>query len=49
MRKEYTGTITLGATRPSFDMETEIDQTFDISVIKEEDIHQATKQFYRYH
>ncbi|WP_224488727.1 tRNA pseudouridine(55) synthase TruB [Robertkochia flava] len=28
MVKEYTGTITLGATRPSFDMETGIDATF---------------------
>jgi len=45
MTKEYTGTITLGATRPSFDMETEIDQTFDISTIEEKDIYQATKQF----
>ena len=29
--KEYTGTICLGATTPSFDLEKEIDQTFDIS------------------
>ena len=28
--KEYTGTITLGASTPSFDLETEIDQTFSI-------------------
>ena len=26
--KEYTGTIVLGATTPSYDLETEIDQTF---------------------
>ena len=26
--KEYTGTITLGGTTPSYDLETEIDQTF---------------------
>ena len=31
--KEYTGTIVLGATTPSYDLETEIDQTFDISKI----------------
>src|SRR5690606_6079297 len=27
--KEYTGTLTLGATTPSYDMEQEIDQRFD--------------------
>jgi tRNA pseudouridine55 synthase len=35
-RKTYTGTITLGATRPSFDMETEIDKTFEIDHIDNE-------------
>ncbi|MEL6809932.1 MAG: tRNA pseudouridine(55) synthase TruB [Bacteroidota bacterium] len=43
--KEYTGTITLGATTPSYDLESEIDQTFDISGITSEDILQATDQF----
>ncbi len=43
--KEYTGTITLGGTTPSYDLESEIDQTFDISKITSEDIHQATQQF----
>lgn len=43
--KEYSGTITLGATRPSYDMETEIDEHFDISGIKETDIYEATKGF----
>lgn len=43
--KEYTGTFTLGATTPSYDLETEIDQTFDISEITSEKIHDATKQF----
>ncbi len=43
--KEYTGTFTLGATTPSYDLETEIDQTFDISKITSEDIQTATKQF----
>jgi tRNA pseudouridine55 synthase len=43
--KEYTGTFTLGATTPSFDLETEIDKTFDISSITEAQILHATKQF----
>lgn len=43
--KEYSGTITIGATRPSYDMETEIDEYFDYSSIGEEDIYEATKQF----
>lgn len=43
--KEYTGTITLGATTPSFDLETEIDQTFDISNISEEQLINASYSF----
>lgn len=43
--KEYTGTICLGATRPSYDQETEIDQTFPTEHITPELIHEATKQF----
>ena len=43
--KEYTGTITLGATTPSYDLETEIEATFDISGITSEAIIEATKQF----
>ncbi len=43
--KEYTGTITLGATTPSFDLETEIDQTFPIDHISEENITEATSHF----
>lgn len=43
--KEYTGTFTLGATRPSFDMETEIDQEFDISALTEEEIYDVAKKF----
>lgn len=45
MPKEYTGTIVLGATRPSYDMETEIDQTFDISHITESAVHEAVQSF----
>ncbi len=43
--KEYTGTITLGATTPSYDLETEIDQTFPIDHISDTDIKKATSQF----
>jgi tRNA pseudouridine55 synthase len=43
--KEYTGTITLGATTPSYDLESEIDQIFDISEISEADILKNTQQF----
>ncbi len=44
-QKEYTGTFTLGATTPSYDLETEIDKTFAISEITEAQIHEVTKQF----
>tara|TARA_R110002012_G_scaffold312248_1_gene522626 strand:- start:195692 stop:196387 length:696 start_codon:yes stop_codon:yes gene_type:complete len=43
--KEYTGTIVLGGTTPSYDLETEIDKTFPTEHITEDLIHQATKQF----
>ena len=43
--KEYTGTITLGATTPSYDLETEADAAFPIDHITEEDILQNTKVF----
>ncbi len=43
--KEYTGTITLGGTTPSYDLETELDQTFDTSAITEAQIHETTQQF----
>ena len=43
--KEYTGTITLGATTPSYDLETEIDANFPLGGLKEEDILAATSQF----
>ncbi|MDB5119450.1 MAG: tRNA pseudouridine(55) synthase TruB [Sphingobacteriales bacterium] len=36
--KEYTGTMILGATTPSYDKETEVDETFDISHITSEEI-----------
>jgi len=43
--KEYTGTFILGATRPSSDMETGIDKTFETNNILEEDIMNAAKSF----
>ena len=43
--KEYTGTITLGATTPSFDLETEIDQTYATDHISEKEIFEAAKSF----
>ncbi len=43
--KEYTGTFTLGATTPSYDLETEVNQTFDTDHISEEDIVGATLEF----
>jgi tRNA pseudouridine55 synthase len=43
--KEYTGTMVLGASTPSFDMETEIDASFDISKITEAQIYAATDSF----
>jgi len=44
-QKEYTGTMILGANTPSYDLETEIDETFDISHLDEEKIRANTKQF----
>ncbi|REE80914.1 tRNA pseudouridine55 synthase [Lutibacter oceani] len=43
--KEYTGEITLGATTPSYDLETEIDSTYPIEHITEALIHETSKQF----
>jgi tRNA pseudouridine55 synthase len=43
--KEYTGTIVLGATTPSYDLETEVDATFPTEHISEALILETTKQF----
>lgn len=43
--KEYTGTFYIGATTPSYDLETEIDQTFPTKHIDEALIHETVKQF----
>ncbi|HZH69699.1 MAG TPA: tRNA pseudouridine(55) synthase TruB [Flavobacteriaceae bacterium] len=43
--KEYTGTFTLGATTPSFDLETAIDQTFSIENITENQLKETAQLF----
>lgn len=43
--KEYTGTITLGGTTPSYDLETEVDETFPVDHITVDMIHKTTQQF----
>ncbi len=43
--KEYIGTIRLGATTPSYDMETEINQYYPINHLNENFIHQTAQNF----
>lgn len=43
--KEYTGTLTLGATTPSYDLEREVDQRFDWSGIRESQIIETAGSF----
>jgi tRNA pseudouridine55 synthase len=43
--KEYTGTIVLGSTTPSYDLETEINETFPTDHITDELILKTTEQF----
>ncbi|WP_318343621.1 tRNA pseudouridine(55) synthase TruB [Flagellimonas baculiformis] len=43
--KEYTGTFTVGATTPSYDLETEVDQTFPTEHITETTIKKTVDQF----
>ncbi|WP_396151759.1 tRNA pseudouridine(55) synthase TruB [Flavobacterium sp.] len=43
--KEYTGTITVGATTPSYDLETEINATFPTEHITETLIYETLPQF----
>ena len=43
--KEYRGTFFIGATTPSYDLETSVDQTFDTKLLTEEIILNATAQF----
>jgi len=44
-KKEYTGTFYLGATTPSYDMESEIDKTFPIKHITEEILRDTAQSF----
>ena len=43
--KEYTGTLVLGSTTPSFDLETDIDKNFPTDHITEDLIYETTQQF----
>jgi len=43
--KEYTGTMVLGATTPSYDMETEVDHVFPLNGLTEEAIRAAVHPF----
>lgn len=43
--KEYTGTFTVGATTPSYDLETEVDATFPTEHITAKLIQETTQQF----
>lgn len=43
--KEYTGTVVIGATTPSYDLETEINETFPTKHITEELLHKTTERF----
>ncbi len=45
MDKTYTGEIFLGATRPSYDMETEVDKEYPVDHITEESIAAVKSQF----
>lgn len=44
--KEYTGTFTLGSTTPSYDLETEINETFPIEHITEKLIYETSLDFF---
>lgn len=45
LEKAYTGTITLGASTPSYDLETAIDQNFPIDHITNQQINTVKKKF----
>lgn len=45
LEKEYTGTLVLGQTTPSHDLETEVSEKKDVSHLHGEAIHQATQKF----
>jgi tRNA pseudouridine55 synthase len=43
--KEYVTTIKLGETTPSFDMETEVDKTYSLETLTEENVRETIKGF----
>ena len=45
LEKAYTGTITLGATTPSYDLETAIDQNFPTDHITKKQLNEVKKKF----
>ena len=45
LTKEYIARVRLGATTPSFDMETEVDQEFPVNHITEEMVKEVLKEF----
>lgn len=45
MVKEYTGTFQIGATTPSYDLETEINETFSTEHITEAQLQETVQQF----
>lgn len=45
LEKEYTGTIYLGATTPSYDLETEVDNTFSVEGINTDKLQECAKSF----
>lgn len=45
LHKQYTGTFTLGASTPSFDLETEIEQTYPINHLSAAELKEATGLF----
>ena len=45
MEKEYTGTFYIGATTPSYDLETQVDNTFPTEHVDDNLIHETVKQF----
>jgi len=44
-QKEYEGTFMIGSTTPSFDLETEVDKTFDFKHITEADVRKTAETF----
>ena len=45
LHKTYSGEITLGGKTPSFDLETEIDQKFDLINVTEDQVYNVSKEF----